>query len=80
MEAKIQKWGNSAGIRIPNNLLKALNLKVNDILTLEKEENKIVITKSEKNKISLKERFANYHGENLSEDFSWDDAIGKEIW
>ena len=27
MEAKLQKWGNSDGIRIPNSFLKLLNLK-----------------------------------------------------
>ena len=31
-------------------------------------------------KISLKERFAQYNGENLAKDFSWDEAKGKEIW
>ena len=31
MEAKLQKWGNSDGLRIPSSFLKALNLKTNDI-------------------------------------------------
>ena len=31
MEAKIQKWGNSVGIRIPSSILKSLNIKTNDI-------------------------------------------------
>ena len=33
MEARLQKWGNSFGIRIPSNMLKSLNLKVNDLLS-----------------------------------------------
>ena len=33
MEIVIKKWGNSDGIRIPSNILKALNLKTNDVLT-----------------------------------------------
>ena len=32
MEIVIKKWGNSDGIRIPSNILKALNLKSNDVL------------------------------------------------
>ena len=32
MEIVIKKWGNSDGIRIPNNILKALNLKTNSCL------------------------------------------------
>lgn len=80
MEAKIQKWGNSVEIRIPSSILKSLNIKTNDILNIEQEEDKIVIRIPKKKKISLEERFNNYHGENLSKDFSWDDPMGEEIW
>ena len=80
MEAKIQKWGNSVGIRIPSSILKSLNIKTNDILNIAQEEDKIVISIPPKKKISLEERFKNYHGENLAKDFSWDDPMGEEIW
>ena len=36
MEARIQKWGNSDGIRITSSILKSLNIKTNDILNIEK--------------------------------------------
>ncbi len=80
METKLQKWGNSDGIRIPNSFKKLLNLKTNDKVDLSYEEDKIIITKPQKEKISLQERFAQYNGENLAKDFSWDEAKGKEIW
>lgn len=57
MEAKIQKWGNSVGIRIPSSILKSLNIKTNDILNIEQEEDKIVIRIPKKKKISLEERW-----------------------
>ena len=79
MEARLQKWGNSIGIRIPMNMLKTLNLKSNDSVELINEDNKIVIIKKEK-KISLKDKIANYKGENLAKDFAWDDNKGNEIW
>ena len=80
MEAKLQKWGNSYGIRIPNTLLKALNLKTNDIVDLIQEEDKIIISKSEKNRISLADRFRQYNGENLAKEFEWDEPTGREKW
>ena len=80
MEARLQKWGNSNGIRIPSNILKSLNLKANDKVILEQDDEKIIISKPKKEKISLRKRFENYKGENLAKDFSWDDAKGKEIW
>ena len=80
MEIKLQKWGNSQGIRIPQSLLKSLNLKVNDFLDIFQEEDRIIISKSKNRKISLKERFEKYNGENQAEDFVWDNKVGKEIW
>jgi len=80
MEARLQKWGNSDGIRIPSNILKSLNLKTNDKVDLKYENDKIIITKPKKVKISLEERFVEYKGKNLAKDFVWDDAAGKEIW
>ena len=80
MEAKLQKWGNSDGIRIPSNILKSLNLKTNDKVNLQQVDDKIIISKLKKTKISLAERFKNYNGDNLAKDFSWDEARGKEIW
>ena len=80
MEARLQKWGNSNGIRIPKNILKSLNLKTNDAIKLEQVEDKIIISKKSKEKISLAEKFKKYQGKNLAKDFSWDDSIGKELW
>ena len=80
MEVKLQKWGNSMGIRIPSNILKSLNLKTNDLLNIELADNKIVISVPQKKKISLEKRFSEYHGENLAKTFSWDESVGKEIW
>ena len=42
MEAKLKKWGNSDGIRIPCSILKALNLKTKDIVNLSYHEDKII--------------------------------------
>ena len=80
MEAKLQKWGNSVGIRIPSNILKSLNLKINDILELKEENEKIIITKPETKKISLEKKFKKYKGKNLAKEFNWDDPKGREIW
>ena len=80
MEARLQRWGNSVGIRIPSNILKSLDLKINDILELKEENEKIIIIKSETKKISLERKFKDYKGENLAKEFNWDDPKGREIW
>ena len=80
MEARLQKWGNSDCIRIPSVILKTLNLKTNDKVNIICEDNKIIISKSNNKKISLEERFNNYNGEDLTKEFEWDEARGKELW
>lgn len=80
MEARLQKWGNSDGIRIPSGILKSLNLKTNDIICLEQIEDKIIITKKNKPRISLAQEFKKYNGKNQAKDFIWDETRGREIW
>ena len=80
MEVRIQKQGNSSGIRIASSILKNLNIKTNDILNINQEDDKIIISIPKKKKISLKDRFKAYHGKNLAKEFSQDDNIEREIW
>ena len=80
MEIRLQKWGNSLGIRIPSTILKSLDLKSNDKINLDLDDDRIIITKSKKSKISLKERFNEDNGDDLAKEFNWDDARGREIW
>ena len=48
METRLQKWGNSSGIRIPKSFLKTLNLNTNDEVNISMEEDKIIISKINK--------------------------------
>ncbi len=80
MKTKIQKWGNSKGIRIPNEIIKELDYKVEDELEISRVEDKIVMYKPVKQKKSIKEMFENYQGEDLTKEFSWDKPRGREIW
>ena len=80
VEAKLQKWGNSVGIRIPHSIIKELNIKINDWVNIEKIDDKIIMTKQVNPKISLEERFMAYEGDNLAKDFTWDEPCGHEIW
>lgn len=83
MEARLQKWGNSDGIRIPSVFLKSLNLKTNDIVDLVKENNMIIIKPKSKH-LSLEERIEMY--ERLSKEekgsveaYDWGEDVGKEV-
>jgi antitoxin MazE len=53
MTAKISQWGNSAAIRLPNEILKFLSLHVGDSLELLKKENSIELRIIEDKKSKL---------------------------
>lgn len=83
MEARIQKWGNSDGVRIPSSILKSLNLKTNDKVDLIQEKDKIIISQPQKKHKTLEERFAEFRNlpneEKCSlETYDWGDDLGKE--
>lgn len=81
MAYRVQKWGNSNGVRIPKVYLEALNIKSGDPINIVRDENKIIITKAEREKASLKQRIKKYVGSDVDdEEFTWDEAKGKEIW
>ena len=75
MEATLSKWGNSLAIRIPNYILKKLNLVENSSMNIDVVAGKIVLSK-QKNR--LETLCSAITEENLNIDDSFDDTKGKE--
>lgn len=81
MQATIQKWGNSQGIRIPKAFLEALGMRENDLVELTRVDDNIVIKKvNQENNITLDEIFKDYDGECAAEEFEWGSPVGREVW
>ena len=83
MEARIQKWGNSDGIRIPSSFLKSLNLKTNDIIELIQKDDTIIISKPKKKHITLEERIEQFEKlpnkeKGTLDSYDWGEDLGKE--
>ncbi len=85
MESKLQKWGNSGGIRIPSSILKSLNLKTNDKVNICEENDKIIIYKIKRKHFTIEERIEEYNKlpndeKGSIESFDWKEDIGLEKW
>ena len=81
MNAIIQKWGNSQGIRIPKSILETALFKPNDTVDIIAEDNKIIIKKVvHKKHITLEERLKDFNGEYIFEEVDWGKPMGNEIW
>ena len=78
MEAKIQKWGNSLGIRIPIGITKELSLKNGSIVDIAESENQIVIKPVKKR--TLEDLLSKVTDDNVHDEFDFGKPLGKEVW
>jgi antitoxin MazE len=81
MNAIIQRWGNSQGIRIPKSVLETALFKPNEEVDLIAEDNKIIIKKSARHKhVTLEARLKNFKDPYTFEEANWGAPAGNEIW
>ena len=78
MSAKIHKWGNSVGVRIPKTIMEKANLSINSEIEIECKNQKIIIC-GKKKPIQLKDLLSQITKDNLHTEDSYMKA-GKEIW
>jgi antitoxin MazE len=80
MNTKIQKWGNSLAVRIPNSFAKTVELKEGNEVSLKLVDNKIIVEKErKKNKYSLKILMSKVTKENIHDEIDFGVPVGKEI-
>lgn len=81
MQATIQKWGNSQGIRIPKAFLDALGMMENDVVELNRVDDNIIIRKASKGKkLTLEEIFKGCDGKTQFDEYDWGSPVGREVW
>lgn len=77
MQTKIQKWGNSLGIRIPSHLAQQLHLHAGSIVGLDIENERLVIQPPQYN---LDDMLAEIKPKNRHHILLDDAAQGEEAW
>lgn len=82
MLAKIQKWGNSQGLRITKNLLAEAQLDIGDEVDIRVKEGMMVVSPAKKirGRYSLKELVERIPKDYTSGEAQWGEPAGKEIW
>jgi antitoxin MazE len=83
MKARVQKWGKSLAIRIPETLATEVGLDEGAEVDLYYAGGRIVIarrTRSRKRKYSLKEMLRSIRPDHLHGEIDFGPPVGKEIW
>ena len=76
MTTNIQKWS------IPKAILDSARISIDDNVSVDVSDGKIVITKTTKRYDSLKELFAarGFTGKVVEEEVHWGAPVGDEVW
>jgi antitoxin MazE len=82
MLAKIQKWGNSQGLRLAKHLLADAKLDVGDEVDVSVKDGIMIVkpTKSFRGRHNLKDLVARIPKNYESSEVGWGGPVGKEDW
>lgn len=82
MLAKIQKWGNSQGLRLTKSILKDAEIEVGDEVDISIKNGDIIISPARKcrGRHSLSDLVAQIPEDYRPEELDWGKPVGKEIW
>lgn len=79
MTTTLQKWGNSQGVRLPKEILKAALFSEKETVELFADETGIKIQKAHHFE-TLDDLFKNYEGTCNCEEINTGKPVGNEVW
>ena len=77
---KIQKWGNSQGLRLSREVLAQANIGIGDDVEVVASEQQIVVRKRRSSKYDLAELVARIPKGYKTEEIATGAAVGREAW
>jgi antitoxin MazE len=80
MEAKVRRWGNSLGLRIPKALAEEAGIREDSEIDLSVRNGEIVIRPLRRTKHTLKDLLARVTEENKHKEIDFGPPVGKETW
>ena len=79
MESRIQRWGNSLAVRIPNTIAKELHISQGTQVELRQHDDQIIISPKKK-KEKLKDLISKITDANKHVEVKTHRVMGNEIW
>ena len=78
MRAVIKKWGNSASVRIPSNVLKAAKIQIDDPVDIREERGRIVVAPLRPWSYDLGDLLKKITPDNLHDEVDFGKPVGRE--
>jgi antitoxin MazE len=78
MRAVVKKWGNSASVRIPSNVLKAAKIEIDDPVDIREEQGRIVVERLRPASYDLASLVEKITPDNLHDEADFGRPVGKE--
>jgi antitoxin MazE len=82
MTTKVQKWGNSQGLRIARHVLEEAQISVGDDVNVTTRDGNIIISpvKRIRGKYDIRELLSHIPKDYKPEEVDWGKPVGKEVW
>jgi antitoxin MazE len=80
MVTRVDKWGHSLAVRIPKPLAAGAGLVVGSPISLDLQDDRIIVRRIEPDELSLEELLACVTPENIHEEIRTGPARGREVW
>jgi len=80
MVTKILKWGNSLGLRIPKSFAKEAGVEEGSAVDISLDGDRIVIRPAKPLRYQISKLVSEIREDNIHEEISTDDVVGREVW
>jgi len=80
MVTRIQKWGNSLGLRIPRAFAADVEVKAGSFVDIRVENGDLIIRPVRRREYVLSELLEGVSPDNLHEEIGTGDPVGRESW
>ena len=82
MVTRVQKWGNSQGLRLSKDVLSEAHIDVGDVVDVAVQEGSIVLTpvRRVRGALDLEQLVAQIPKDYRPEEAEWGSPVGGEVW
>jgi len=80
METRIQKWGNSLGVRLPKEILDEVRFREGSCVKITRKKKWILIESCTYELANLGSLVRKINAKNIHREAGWGNSYGKEVW